>query len=282
MSFQTTRLAITSLAGTPFKDDLESAFDKLGSGLTPHMQAFLDQLPRVVATKADPARRRMDDATPAQAPLVGRALDLRTASATTDLARAEGLVGEALAASPRSAYSHLVKGQLLRAQNRWEEAIPEYETALALDHNSVGALHGLAQCKLFTGAIEETIPLEEQAIRLSPRDPVIGNRYGVIGTVHLLQSRADEAILWLEKARSALPGTPVAHAYLASAYALRGETERAAAELAKARKLAGDDRYSSLAGLKAFGEGRWGVPKTRGLWEATYFVGLRKAGLPEK
>jgi adenylate cyclase len=214
--------------------------------------------------------------------LVGRALDLRTDSAAADLARAEGLVAKALAASPRSAYAHFVKGQLLRARGRIEEAIPEYETALALDRNSVGALHGLALCELFTGAIEETIPLEEQAIRLSPRDPVIGNRYGVIGTVHLLQSRTDEAIVWLEKARSAIPGTPVVHAYLASAYALRGETERAAAKLAEARELAGDDRYSSLARLKAFGHGRWGVPKTRGLWEATYFAGLRKAGMPEE
>jgi TolB-like protein/Flp pilus assembly protein TadD len=214
--------------------------------------------------------------------LVGRALDLRTDSVTADLARAEGLVAEALAASPRSPYAHLVKGQLLRAQNRWEEAIPEYETARALDRNSVGALHGLALCMLFTGAIEETIALEEQAIRLGPRDPVIGNRYAVIGTVHLLQSRTDEAIVWLEKARSAIPETPVARAYLASAYALRGEIERAAAELAEARKLAGDDRYSSLARLKAFGHERWGLPKTRGLWEATYLAGLRKAGMPDE
>jgi TolB-like protein/Flp pilus assembly protein TadD len=214
--------------------------------------------------------------------LVGRALDLSTDSATADLARAEGLVAEALAASPRSAYAHFVKGQLLRAQGRIEEAIPEYETALALDHNSVGALHGLALCKLFTGAMEETIPLEEQAIRLSPRDPVVGNRYGVIGTVHLLQSRTDEAIVWLEKACSAIPGTPVAHAYLASAYALRGETERATTELAEARRLDGGDLFSSVARLRAF-PGAWsGVPKIRVLYKATYFAGLRKAGMPEE
>jgi hypothetical protein len=37
----------------------------------------------------------------------------------------------------------------------------------------------------------------------------------------------------------------------ASAYGLRGDTVRAAAELAEARKLASDDRYSSIARLKA-------------------------------
>ena len=46
---------------------------------------------------------------------------------------------------------------------------------------------------------------------------------------------------------------PFTHACLASAYALKGETERAAAELAEARRLSGDDRYSSIARLKAVG-----------------------------
>ncbi|HXD73492.1 MAG TPA: transcriptional regulator [Vicinamibacterales bacterium] len=43
-----------SLAGTPFKSDVESAFEKLTAALTPHMQQFLDQLPRVLSTKAQP------------------------------------------------------------------------------------------------------------------------------------------------------------------------------------------------------------------------------------
>jgi hypothetical protein len=70
------------------------------------------------------------------------------------------------------------------------------------------------------------------------------------------------------------------HAWLASAYALKGDTERAADELADARRLNIDDRYSSIARLKAAGPG--GVPKIRALFEATYFAGLRKAGMPEE
>ena len=99
--------------------------------------------------------------------------------------------------------------------------------------------------------------------------------------MHLLQSRTDEAIVWLEKARPAIPTAPGPRGRLASAYALRGETERAAAELAEARRLEGGDLFSSIARLKAF-PGAWlGVPKTRALYEATYFAGLRKAGMPE-
>ena len=72
-------------------------------------------------------------------------------------------------------------------------------------------------------------------------------------------------------------------AWLAAAYALRGETDRAAAELAEARRLSGDNRYSSLARLRAVGY--WGVPavpKIRALFEATYFAGLQLAGMPEE
>ncbi|HTK28879.1 MAG TPA: WYL domain-containing protein [Vicinamibacterales bacterium] len=54
------RTLVESLAGTPFKDDVESAFDKLEATLTPHMRQFLDQLPRVLTTKADAARRGAD------------------------------------------------------------------------------------------------------------------------------------------------------------------------------------------------------------------------------
>ena len=66
------RTLLESLSGTPFRDEVESAFEKLSSGLTPHMRQFLDQLPRVIATKADPMRRR-DDAR--QQPIIARALE---------------------------------------------------------------------------------------------------------------------------------------------------------------------------------------------------------------
>ena len=215
--------------------------------------------------------------------LADRVLDLMTDTAAADIARAEALVGQALAAEPRSALVHAAKGEVLRAQSRWEDAIPEYETLLAFNPNLAGALHALGQCKLFTGFIEEVIPLAEQAIRLSPRDPYIGNFFQRIGLVHLLQSRTDEAVVWLEKARSANPAHWFAHVALASAYGLKGETERAAAELAEARRLSNYTRYSSIAQVKAFSIGYVGAaPKIRALSDATYFVGLRKAGMPEE
>jgi hypothetical protein len=98
--------------------------------------------------------------------------------------------------------------------------------------------------------------------------------------VHLLQSRTGEAILCLEKARSINPALPGPRAWLASAYALVGDGERAASELAEARQRSGDGRYSSIARRQAVGD--WSTPKLCALFEATYFAGLRKAGMPEE
>jgi tetratricopeptide (TPR) repeat protein len=171
--------------------------------------------------------------------------------------------------SPRSALAHFAKGHMLLAQERYDEAILEYETVLVFNRNWLGAISHLGLCKFFTGSIEEAIPLLEQAIRVSPRDPSIGNWYFFIGTAHLVQSQVDDAITWAKKARSANPGHPRRYALLASAYALKGQTARAAAELAKARRLSGDNRYSSIASLKVGLQ--LGVPEVRALFETTLF-----------
>jgi adenylate cyclase len=212
--------------------------------------------------------------------LAGRVLNGMSDSAAADTKRAEGLAGQALAASPRSPLAHLAKGQVLRAQKRYEEAIPEYETVVAFNRNWLLAIASLGWSKFLTGSMEDAIPLHEQAIRLSPRDPLVGVWYWRIGAVHLLQSRTDEAIPWLERARNANPEHPQNRAWLASAYALKGDTERAAAELAQARRLITDDQYSSIASAKAVAA--VGLPKVRALSEATYFAGLRLAGMPEE
>jgi tetratricopeptide (TPR) repeat protein len=190
-----------------------------------------------------------------------------------------------LAISPRSPVAHFAKGQVLRAQGRLEEAISEYETVLLFDRNWVEALAAIGRCKIYIGPIAEAIPAQEQAIRLSPRDPMIGFWYFRIGEAHLLQSHIDEAILWFGRARNANPRIPFFHANLASAYALEGEAERAAAALAEAQRLDTEGHYSTIARvrLRASESQRRGArPEIRALYEATYFAGLRKAGMPEE
>ena len=72
-----------------------------------------------------------------------------------------------------------------------------------MNHNSAYALNSLGWRKLYSGSIDEAIPLVEQAIRLSPRDPLIASFYNMIGTAYLVHSHTDEAIVWYERARKA-------------------------------------------------------------------------------
>ena len=97
--------------------------------------------------------------------------------------------------------------------------------------------------------------------------------------MHLLQSHTAEAIPWLEKARLANPlfrnftrGSP-------PPTALKGDTERATAELAEACKLSGDGRFASIARRKA-APGERAAPKIRALLDATYLAGLHKVSMP--
>ena len=71
------RTLLESLSGTPFRDEVERAFEKLASALTPHMRQFLDQLPRVIIIKLQ-GRRHTDAADGArsrQPQIVARALE---------------------------------------------------------------------------------------------------------------------------------------------------------------------------------------------------------------
>jgi adenylate cyclase len=212
--------------------------------------------------------------------LAGRVLDDMTPSRAADIGCAEEIAGRALTHYPNNPQARYAKGQVLRAQNRFEEAIAEYETSLTFDRNFVKAYAHIGRCKLLTGSTGEAILLHEQAIRLSPRDPNVHLWCNRIGEAHLVQSRIDEAIFWLERGRRANPAFAANHAWLAAAYALKGDTKRAASELTEARRLSGDDRYSSIAHLQA--SGYFAVATIRELFETTIFAGLREAGLPEE
>jgi len=70
---------------------------------------------------------------------------------------------------------------------------------------------------------------------------------------------------------------PYIHAWLAAAYGVQDDTERAAAELAEARRVGGGFRH--LVGARATYKSA--APKIRELVESTLLLGLRKAGVPE-
>jgi tetratricopeptide (TPR) repeat protein len=96
----------------------------------------------------------------------GRVLDGMSSSAIDDIARADQLVRQALVAFPRNALAHFAKGEVLRAQGRPEEAIPEYEAAITFNRNWVNAIAALGWCKWMTEGV--FIPSRARGADYSP------------------------------------------------------------------------------------------------------------------
>ena len=210
--------------------------------------------------------------------LVSRVQDFIPESSNADIDRAEKLARQALMSSPRSALAHFAAADVLRTQRRYAEAISEYEAALALDRNFAQALADLGRCRTYIGPVDEAILAQQHAIRLSPRDDRLFNWYFRLGEGHLIQSRIDQAIEWLERARGGSPALWYVRAWLAAAYAHQGNLEGARAELTAARTLQGSRFDEGVAHIA----GRFVAPEIRARFEATILAGLRSAGAPGK
>jgi adenylate cyclase len=208
----------------------------------------------------------------------GRVLTEMSDEKQVDLDRAQRLIDQAQLDAPRSPLLHFATAELLRAHGRCGEAMIEYETILASDRNWFSALSGLGRCKIYLGQVDEGIALQQKVVRLSSPDDNIGITYWRLGEAYMRKSSPDAAIPWLEKARVAEPAMGYIHGFLASAYALEQQSEKAAYELAEARRLI-PWRYDSTATVNAFGR-ELGVSRDPAL-STTLLDGLRKAGVPD-
>lgn len=158
-------------------------------------------------------------------------------SNATHLALAEQAAARALAIDRDHADSHYALGRICMAQGRFVEAAACYETTLALDRNHASAYTQLGLVRMFQGSPAETIRLCERAIRLSPRDPLLGNWQCFVGAAHALIGNDRIALDWLQRAVSNNPGYYLSRLWLAAAQWLTGDEASARASVAMARQL---------------------------------------------
>ena len=198
-----------------------------------------------------------------------------------DLPRAETILTEVLdkgTVSNRSA-AHFTLGVLRQMQNRLPEAQSEFETAVALDPTNARAQLHLGVTRLYRGEPEGGIAPLEQAIRLAPDGPNLAIAYWALGTCQLLSGRVDQAIELLQTASAADHRLWVPYFYLAAAYGLRGDLDKAKSALAESIRL--KPAIRSLTRMQA--ENRWLTdPRYQALQVKTLNVGLRRAGLPDQ
>ena len=115
----------------------------------------------------------------------------------------------------------------------------ELKRAIELNPSYAQAYHGLAQSYLMTGDGDWEVSLEllNDAIRLSPSDPLLWAFEQMKGGVLLNLERDDEAMEWYQKAASHPNAGFWAFLGLAACHSLKGEQAQAEAELARALEM---------------------------------------------
>jgi adenylate cyclase len=199
-----------------------------------------------------------------------------------DLERADQLESKALVLDPDWALPHDLKGIILRAQGRAEEAVAEHERALALDPSNLDAAGNLGFDYMLRGEFEKSLEYLDKTIRGSPHDPALVYWYGGKAEDNFGLKRYDQAIELARQAIAINPNyAPVAHTILVAALALTGHDAEAREALQRYLALPSSERLRTIAAWKAQemslgGDPRFVEKNERGN------DGLRKAGMPEE
>ncbi len=164
------------------------------------------------------------------------------------------------------------------AEGRPDAAIDEEERSLAVDPSYIGSYIALCSAQIAMGQPEMALKTADNAIRLSPRDPVLPAIDVQKAEAYLMLRQDDQAIDWLRRALAASPDSPTALPWLVATLALGGHDDEAREMLARYLAL-GQARVKTIAQFKALDSST--NPRYLALRERLY-DGLRKAGMPEQ
>ena len=191
-----------------------------------------------------------------------------------DAAAAEQAAQTALALDGNDATAFMqYGGVLVQALGRYQDGLSLLNKAIELDPNlaSAWALRGV--CIAGQGRVDEAIQDYEQALRLSPRDPLRWLAQHGLAWAHLMAGQYEEAIRWASTALQLQPHLGFTLRVAIAANALGGRLEDARQLLAKHMTLEPQMRISSIRSsyLRRVNLQSWEILAD----------GLRKAGFPE-
>jgi TolB-like protein/class 3 adenylate cyclase len=205
-----------------------------------------------------------------------RAINRQSTSLAEDIRHSDELVSRALAIDPNDYWARQAKSIVLLLQKRFDEAILEADTSLALNPSGVFAYAILANLNLLLGCPDKTIEYVKTAMRLSPRDPASPIAYFHMGCAYLMLQDDHSAVEWMRKAVAQWADWAFAQYHLAAALALAGHHREAHAALAQYQKVG---RLKTIDELKS--EEHSDIPRYLEYRERI-FEGLRQAGMPEQ
>jgi tetratricopeptide (TPR) repeat protein len=199
-----------------------------------------------------------------------------------DLERADEFDSKARALDPDWSWNHLLKGDILRFQARYPEAVAELERALALDPSNVYATASLGWANQMQGGFDKSLEYFDKAILESPHDPFLFSFYGGEAWGNFGLKRYDQTIDWARRALAINPNyAPYIHSVFVAALALAGHDAEAREALRRYLALPSTGPFKTIAAFKAYYSAQGGDPPRVEANERVY-DGLRKAGMPEE
>ena len=226
---------------------------------------------------------------PAMLSLADRLIHRYVSPDTTDwgnidlIDQVAALLSKAEMWAPNDEWLTYFQASSLRACGRWREASLVLQRLVASYPNNYAGHRMLARCAMIMGRSGDAITLLRKTIRHDPLSQSNRLAHSLIGNCLLLQGDAAEAIDWLERGLSETPEAErrskgQQNLWLASAYAVVGDTESAARALSEANQSWPFGTIRSL----------WPFYEPRGLPGPIYSEqiqrvqeGLRLAGLRE-
>lgn len=163
------------------------------------------------------------------------------------VARAQRFAEQAMAEDPLDPFCNLVRGRAFWLTAELDASLPWLERAIHLNPNYAQAKYSRGWAETLLGHGLEGRSSVDQALALSPLDPLAYGMLAVRAFSHLIRDEVPEAAEWGERAARA----PGAHALIemiaAAAHALNDDPARAAFWLSSARRRSpGLDRRGFL------------------------------------
>ena len=188
---------------------------------------------------------------------------------------AETAMSKASGLTPLTARLHFCRAALLIALRAPERALREIELAISLDPDLPYVHVRAGWVKVFLGRSEETEGHLSTAMRLSPRDPMLGTWYALLGLADLQLGRLDMAVDRLRRAIEIAPANELPYFHLAAALALQDRQSEAAEAAETGRRL---------APIFRIGKCRLEVQSDNPVFLAQrnrIYQGMERAGVPE-
>jgi adenylate cyclase len=187
------------------------------------------------------------------------------------LARGIQLGQKAIALDESNGMAHAALSYFYAMVRQYDKAVAHADKAVALDPNSSGVLFNAASALVFSGKLEEAIPLQQKALRLNPFGP--SQYFNLLSVAYRMLGKDNEALEQARKAVERDQKNQFGYANLAAACILTGHEEEARAAAADLLKI--NPKFS----LEQWGKA---LPYKDQTQVDRTIESLRKAGLPEK